>query len=140
MTATLSTDFDHFLFAPIGEGAAGIPVTVLSALARLDLDPWEEAANLFRLAAAPATERLASLLALPETTASRLVKLLQESPTKRARAPEAPSRGAEATSTQRSNTTIYYLAALIFMLVGLWAMAVGHSEVPIDLPHATSAD
>ena len=49
MTNPARIDFDEFLYAPIGADASGNPVTLLSALARLDMDPWEEAANLARL-------------------------------------------------------------------------------------------
>jgi hypothetical protein len=40
-----------------------LPLTVLSALARLDLDPWKEAAELSDLPRDSATQRLASLIA-----------------------------------------------------------------------------
>jgi len=80
------SEFNRFLFAPVGEDGTGMLVTVLSALARLDLDPWQEAANLARLPGLTATERLTSLLAaLPDrllaqpdsgTIAARLIALL----------------------------------------------------------------
>ncbi len=54
--------FDPFLFAAVGEERNGMLLSVLSALARLDLDPWFEAASLSRLPAAAATQRLTSLL------------------------------------------------------------------------------
>jgi hypothetical protein len=61
--------FDPFLFAAIGEEPSGMLLTMLSALARLDLDPWFEAAKLSRPPAPAATERLTSLLsALPNPT------------------------------------------------------------------------
>jgi len=77
--------FDPFLFATIGEERNGMMLSVLSSLARLDLDPLREAANLSGLPAPAATERLTSLLSsLPnsqlETPApaaiTRLVGLL----------------------------------------------------------------
>ncbi len=84
--AFLGTEFDNFLFAPIGEDGNGMLLSVLSALARLELDPWQEAARLARLPATSATRRLASLLAaLPDgargqrdfsAIAARLVALL----------------------------------------------------------------
>jgi hypothetical protein len=39
----LGSEFDDFLFAPIGEDRNGMLLSVLSALARLDIDPWQEA-------------------------------------------------------------------------------------------------
>ena len=47
--SVLGSEFDDFLFAPIGEDGNDTPLSVLSALARLDVDPWEEAAELARL-------------------------------------------------------------------------------------------
>jgi len=40
MTAKLRKDFDEFLFAPVGEDASGMPLTLLTVLARLGVDPW----------------------------------------------------------------------------------------------------
>ena len=39
-------EFDDFLYAPIGADEGEMPLSVLSALARSDLDPWQEAAEL----------------------------------------------------------------------------------------------
>ena len=33
--------FDQFLYASGGDDANGMPLTVLSALARMDVDPWD---------------------------------------------------------------------------------------------------
>lgn len=56
------TPFDGFLYARLGEDSAGNSVSVLSALARLGLDPWEEAAVLSDLPRDGAAERLSGLL------------------------------------------------------------------------------
>ena len=56
-------EFDDFLYAPIGGDRNEMPLSVLSALARLNLDPWEEAAELSELPKNTATQRLASLIA-----------------------------------------------------------------------------
>jgi hypothetical protein len=81
--------FDAFLYAAIDEDQHGVPLTVLSALARRDLDPWEEAARLGRLPAPVAVRELADLVAgiapgpIPradsETIAARLQALLPRS-------------------------------------------------------------
>ena len=80
---TLAPEFDNFLFARIGEEKNGMLLSVISALAGLDLDPWQEAANLAQLPKPTATGRLASLIeSLPDgpsthldagTTAARLI-------------------------------------------------------------------
>ena len=53
---------ERFLFASVGEDRNGSIVTVLSALARLDLDPWEEAAELASSGSEAAVSRLGMLL------------------------------------------------------------------------------
>jgi len=82
----LGSAFDNFLFAPLGEDDNGMPLSVLSALARLGLDPWQEAGSLARSPRAGAIQRLTTLIdALPDrpptplnpsTVATRLVELL----------------------------------------------------------------
>jgi hypothetical protein len=42
----LTAKYNDFLFAPIGEQANGMQLSVLSALTRMNVDPWEEAARL----------------------------------------------------------------------------------------------
>jgi len=69
----LAPEFDDFLFASIGEERNGMRLSVVSALARLDVDPWQEAANLARLPGTTATHRLASLIAaLPDRPSTHL--------------------------------------------------------------------
>ena len=67
-----------------------MPLSVVSVLARMNLDPWEEAASLAALPAETATQKLAAWLeALPEPTpkqadtsqtAARLIALLPHRP------------------------------------------------------------
>lgn len=56
-------EFDRFLRASVGEDRNGHVVTVLSALARLGFDPWQETADLVRLGRDAARMRLGTLLA-----------------------------------------------------------------------------
>jgi hypothetical protein len=82
----LESEFNDFLFAPIGNDEDHRTLSVLSALTRAGLDPWQQAAGLGRLPRAAAVETLMSILAgLPgrtrsvadtRDTASRLVALL----------------------------------------------------------------
>ncbi len=78
-------EFDAFLFARVGEERNGMALSVLSAIARLDVDPWREAASLRQLPVRAANERLTQLLAshpnnqlIPVTsdTITRLIGLL----------------------------------------------------------------
>ena len=59
----LRTDLDGFLFAPVGNEIDGVPLSMISALARLGLDPWEEAGRLSSLSKPEAVEQLARLIA-----------------------------------------------------------------------------
>lgn len=92
-------EFDRFLFASIGDERNGMSLSVVSALARLGVDPWEETLALSKLPRTSAATRLANLIASTtrsltpedssETIAARLVALLPASPSFTARAPEA---------------------------------------------------
>ncbi|GGC09091.1 hypothetical protein GCM10011363_27130 [Marivita lacus] len=56
-------DFEKFLYATVGDDHGGRSVSVLSVLARLKLDPWDEAASLGALSRDAAVQRLSQLLA-----------------------------------------------------------------------------
>jgi hypothetical protein len=85
----LDSQFDAFLYAPIFESSSEIPVSVLSALARQNVDPWMEAAELARLPRMTAITKLTALIASistgdsgrrdPAVNAARLVALLPRS-------------------------------------------------------------
>jgi hypothetical protein len=62
-TSSLSATFNDFLFATVCEERNEMRLSVISALARQDLDPWAEAAELARMPADGAARRLSSLLA-----------------------------------------------------------------------------
>lgn len=58
----LHPDLGNFLFASVGEEIEGVPLSVISALTRLGLDPWEEAVRLSSLNRSEAAEQLARLI------------------------------------------------------------------------------
>ena len=65
--APLRPDLDNFLFAAVGQERNGIPLSMISALTQLDLDPWDEAGRLSSMAKQEAVDRLTGLiLRLPE--------------------------------------------------------------------------
>jgi hypothetical protein len=75
--------YDEFLYAQLGEEANGMQLSVLSALARQNVDPWEIAERLTSLPREPAILFLTPLLkcipeglAAAEDTAARLIALL----------------------------------------------------------------
>ncbi len=59
----LHSDLNDFLFAAVGDQPNGMPLNVVSALTRLGLDPWDEAARLASLPRALAAEALAPIIA-----------------------------------------------------------------------------
>ena len=59
----LRPDLDRFLFATVGAEQDGVPLSMVSALTRLGLDPWEEAGRLSSLNKREAIEQLARLIA-----------------------------------------------------------------------------
>src|SRR3954454_17133406 len=64
-------DLGGFLYSQIGEEENGTPLTILSAFARLGLDPWREAARLAQLPKEDAIRELASLIACLPRPASQ---------------------------------------------------------------------
>lgn len=54
--------FERFLRATVGEDENGIHVSVLSMLARLEVDPWTEASDLAAMPDGPARKRLDTLM------------------------------------------------------------------------------
>jgi hypothetical protein len=82
----VTTRYDDFLFAGMWDEPRGMRLSVLSGLARMNLDPWEEAARLASLPQSDAEGTLVSTLNLlpghpqksseTEILASRLVALL----------------------------------------------------------------
>ena len=127
--APMHPEFDRFLFASVGEEAEGAPLSVLSALSRLDLDPRDEAARLSRLTKEAAAEQLARMIArlsdrrwtLSEARriAGGLIERLP--PATIAGKPHRFEPGAAPTPGSKAWPYLIYLALLIALLVGLIA-------------------
>jgi hypothetical protein len=98
--ASHGSEFDNFLFTLLGEDRNGLPLSVVSLLARMNLDPWQEAGTLAILPAEAAARRfnfsLDSLTdpimrqSISETKVLRLLALLPR------QAPPAPAPPASA--------------------------------------------
>jgi hypothetical protein len=86
---TLSGAYNNFLYSPVSDDRDQMPTSVLSALARHDIDPWEEAARLAQMPKSIAIARLTSIISAvnsdlrvkseAELVATRLVELLPQS-------------------------------------------------------------
>ena len=127
--ATMRPELDPFLFAPVGEEVDGIPLSVLSVLSRLNLDPRDEAARLAQLTEETAADQLASMIgrlsdrrwSLSEARriAGRLVERL---PTATAASkPERFETSAAPTPDSRASPFSVYVALLEAVIVGVLA-------------------
>jgi hypothetical protein len=127
--APMLPEFDSFLFATVGEELDGAPLSVLSALSRLGLDPRDEAARLSRLTKEAAADQLARMIArlsdrswnLSEAhrIAGGLIERLPMSNT--AGKPPRPEAGAEPTNGSKTSRFLVYAALVIALLVSLFA-------------------
>jgi len=123
------SDYDAFLFAEAGEDREGATVTVLSALARLDLEPWTEAGELSRLGREDALVRLTThfeaitdIPALALASKGRAAKLILLLPK---RAPLGVSKSLEAgTKTIPKLSTYWILIALAGVVALAWALSL----------------
>jgi hypothetical protein len=148
LTPLLGREFDNFLFAPIGDDQKGSPLSVVSALARLDVDPWKEALSLARMPKASAASRLTSLIAslpkgattglTPEAIAAHLVALLPQATGLKAPVPVALLKVAPA----RRSPLFLGLGVLALVVVGYVIFTARATNAPgggiDDAPAATS--
>lgn len=130
-------------------------LSVLSALARLDLDPWQEAAKLAGMPGETAVQNLASIIAAqpdvpsarrdPGAIAVRLTALLPRT-TGSGVASRAKQAGAGKVTQIRTGIPTYAIL-ILFMLVAQWITAshlpskqdVNASAAGIDTPHVQPA-
>jgi hypothetical protein len=128
--APMFPEFDAFLFASVGEEVDGVPLSVLSALVRLGLDPREEAARLAHLTREAAVDQLAKMIARLYDQrwsasevwriASGLVERLPMIGGTAAKDDRA-APGTKPAIGFRSPSFLIYLALAVAMLVGLIA-------------------
>jgi hypothetical protein len=140
----LTPKFDNFLFASIGEEKNGMVLSVISALARLNLDPWQEASNLAQLPRTTATRRLASLIASlpdgplshldPATTASQLIAHLPRRGDLIAPSAETPVRVGTSAILQSQGARCICIA-LVLMVVLFGGLGLVASQRSAARPH-----
>ncbi|MGO9423704.1 hypothetical protein [Roseiarcus sp.] len=124
LSPLIGPEFDEFLGAPIGEDRNGTTLSVLSALARLDVDPWQEATSLARMPREAAAERLTALIdALPrepasavpsQTSAADLIALLPKGQTPNVRSSD---KAFAATGLREQQIVMAFGAFAITMLI-----------------------
>jgi hypothetical protein len=145
----LAAKFDDFLYARIGEDKNGLSLTVLSALARQNVDPWEEAADLCRLRTDVAMRKLAAMIAAlpqgalaerePNAVAARLIGLLPHSTVFHLSSQKAiPS--VEAVKRSPAISFMLSIAAYVaLMLISQWLIASIQTSRHIDTAPTAAA-
>jgi hypothetical protein len=144
--SALAPEFGDFLFAAIGEESNGMLLSVVSALARLDVDPWQEAAKLAQLPVTAAARRLASLIAaLPDKPSSHLdpaanaARLIAHLP----RQTRLTAPLVETTIDDRFRAAVqsqsFRYAAFILVIVVLGGFSVAANQLSAARVHNTTA-
>ncbi len=111
----LGPEFEPFLYAIVCDEAPGAPLTMVSAIARSGVDPWQEAARIARLPKSAAFEALLRLIpdrgdAENKAIAKRLFALLPAHEYKK-----IPFVGAKANAPRWSPL----VPAILVLLLGL---------------------
>ena|SRR5690242_5449167 len=137
----LRPDLDKFLFAAVGDEVNGIPLSVVSALTRLGLDPWKEAGRLSSLSHREAVEQLARLVVeLPGSSrtfseareiAGSLVNLLPKHNTSPKSAPQVQIRPRFFRPVLRQ-TSIVWVICFVLAAAALIGV-VAHGRFPFSI-------
>lgn len=151
LTPLLGREFDSFLFAPIGDEQDDPMLSVVSALARLDVDPWKEADSLAHMPKQLAIGRLTSLIAslpnssttglVPEVTAARLIEGLPHAAGFSAATAAATATAIRQAAPGRRSRISIGLGVLGVLLVAyfvFWARTPNMHRGGADTPAATS--
>ena len=143
----LGSEFNDFLFAPIGADRNGMPLSTLSALARMDVDPWQEAANLARLPGEAAAKRLASLIAAlpdgpsahrdPGSIAARLILLLPREASSSVISSKMLLGAGDATKLRAG--IFKFVVFMVIMLAAQWIAASRQPSVQVDNAYAPAS-
>ena len=140
----LTPQFDDFLFARINEDSEATPLSVLSVLARLGVDPWEEAAKLARLERVSAAKRLVEFIAATpgaptaylsaKTVSDRLIDLLPSSAGVTIQPRQ--ERGVRASTKSRFLSWPVVIAVILAILLIVISL---RPTVQANEPHVTSS-
>jgi len=135
------SEYNAFLFAAVGEEAVGLPLTVLTALSRLGIDPWLEAARLSDLPRETAAHAFAETIAkLPEgdwkasdaeTIAARLVDCLPA----RSAPPIPPSAAVRVRGTMNKSKTPAWLVWGAVFVAALLVTLYLQPDRNLESPH-----
>ena|SRR5579863_10450245 len=136
LSPLIGLEFDKFLCASIGEDRNGTELSVLSALARLDVDPWKEATSLARMPREAAAMRLTELIEAlplarasavpPRMSAASLVALLPKGKAVDVRSSDSPF----AATGLRETRLLMALGGFAIMMLVLFMMSALFSGGP----------
>jgi hypothetical protein len=150
LSPLIGSEFDDFLGASIGEDQNETGLTVLSAFARLNVDPWQEATSLARMPRNAAVVRLNALInALPSepaieipggTIAADLVALLPRDEKLNVRTPHNVFAAARSRQTHILITFSTFLIILftVFLLSSVQSPGSGN-RTPQPAPRGEAA-
>jgi hypothetical protein len=133
----LTPRYDAFLFAPVCNEVSGMSLSVVSVLARADVDPWEEASRLATMPKALAERALVVMLDLipggnwkeaeAKSIAARLVRLLPQ-----------PGEGGAAMVSPSGEKQKSYWWLWVGFAIGVAVLAPRHPAATTDAGIATS--
>ena len=136
------SQFNEFLFASIGKEGNGMPLSVVSALARLEVDPWQEAARLADLPKELAAAALDGLIrrlpadgwdhAETRKIADRLIELLP-------RRAAARSGDAQSGSGEKAKSPAVILLLVVAVGAALLFSVLANGAPRWDEPGASTA-
>ena len=138
------SDLNRFLFADVGVEASGMTLSVLSALARRGVDPWQEAGRLAKLPQNAAVDGLARIIAampaslwsITDATviARRLVALLPSRGSPPPASPPRPGASAQTQITDRLKAHRWTIVSAIgaAILMGLVFNMASSGGTPTD--------
>jgi hypothetical protein len=134
MTALIShhTEYDSFLYAIVVE-RNGLPITVVSMLSRLSLDPWLEAA---RLAQLPRNEAIDSLSASIRRSEGTSISPSQATALASKLAERLPTRGTLVAGAMRQETLDFSSMWLLFAI--FFGMMAFSQSVPRPNDHPST--
>jgi hypothetical protein len=144
--AAFGAEFQPFLYEVIGDDVSGLPLSVLSVLARQDLDPWEQAASWSRMPAQAATTEVVTVIAsvppglsarpAPERIAERLMALLPPERTVWAARPLRLAPSADNKIRNRLSMILFYVS---FAVLGQWIISGMRDSATADRPVAATS-
>jgi len=139
-TLKLGSEFNKFLFAPLWEDDNGLNLSVVSAFARLDMDPWQEASELARLSAEKATDRMVFLIGALQNRPKSHVDSLAVAGRVVALLPDPSGRNLSSNHSvaidKIGNVNFIMIAVFALYILGSLLVATGRSEQgKDDSPH-----